>query len=83
MTSEAALFLTCMVALALGVGWLLGRNQSSKDHGEAYYSGYTDGYNTALDDIEEQVKAREARETKARKAKKVTVKKATTKKGKK
>lgn len=68
MTTEATIFLMLMVALALGVGWLMGRGQSNNQQGESYYSGYSDGYNAALDDIEEQVKAREAKEKKAKKA---------------
>lgn len=74
MDTYTVIFFLALIGIALATGWIFGLRQGS---GESYYNGYTDGYNTSLDDMERLVEEREA---KAKAKKKTAVKKTTPKK---
>jgi len=75
MDTYTVIFFLALIGIALATGWMFGVRQGS---GESYYNGYTDGYNTALDDMERLVDEKQAKKP----AKKATKKTTTKKKGK-
>ena len=67
---SVVVFFILMLGISMLTGWLMGARYQHKHSADNWYSGYSEGYNTALDDMEKLVK------TKTNKKK--TTKKATT-----